>query len=44
VKLPSSIDPEKAEATLRDGVLEISLPKSPDAQPRRLSVRGQASN
>ena len=44
VSLPTNIDPEKAEATLRDGVLEISLPKAPEAQPRRLSVRTQSSN
>jgi HSP20 family protein len=44
MSVPTNIDPEKAEATLRDGVLEISLPKAPAAQPRRLSVRTQSSN
>lgn len=44
VSLPTNIDPEGAEATLRDGVLEVSLPKAPEAQPRRLSVRTESSN
>lgn len=44
VSLPTNIDPEKAEATLRDGVLEVSLPKVPDAQPRRIVVHSGPSN
>ena len=44
VSLPTNIDPERAEATLRDGIVEISLPKIPAAQPRRLTVRSGPSN
>lgn len=44
VTLPASIDPEKAEAILRDGVIEVSLPKSPEALPRRLTVRSEPTN
>lgn len=38
-ELPAHIDPERATANLRDGLLEIALPKVPAAQPRRLTVR-----
>jgi HSP20 family protein len=44
VTLPTDIDPEKAEATLRNGVIEVSLPKAPEAQPRRLAVRSEPAN
>ena len=44
VSLPTNVDPEHAEATLRDGVFEISLPKIPAAKPRRLTVRSAPSN
>lgn len=44
VALPANIDPEKADATLRDGVLEVSLPKAPEAQPRRLAIRSEPTN
>jgi HSP20 family protein len=37
--LPYRVDPAKASATLRDGVLELRLPKSPEEQPRRLTVQ-----
>jgi len=30
---------EKIEATFQDGVLELSLPFSPEAQPRRIEIR-----
>lgn len=36
--LPAKIDPEKTSATLKDGVLTITLPKLPEAQPRQISV------
>lgn len=39
IALPAPIDPERAEATLRDGLLEIALPKSPEAAPRRLPIK-----
>lgn len=37
--LPTKIDPEKVVATVKDGVLTITLPKAPEAQPRQISVR-----
>ena len=39
--LPTKIDPEKAVATVKDGVLTITLPKAPEAQPRHISIRAQ---
>jgi HSP20 family protein len=37
--LPEGIEPDKAEARYRDGVLEVRLPKSPEAQLRRIDVK-----
>jgi len=39
LQLPEKIDVEKIEATFQDGVLELSLPFSPEAQPRRIEIR-----
>lgn len=39
--LPTKVDPEHASATLKNGVLTITLPKTPEAQPRQISVRAQ---
>lgn len=36
--LPDTVDSEKVNASGRDGVLEIVIPKQPKAQPRRISV------
>ncbi|MBI3180748.1 MAG: Hsp20/alpha crystallin family protein [Myxococcales bacterium] len=38
VTLPEPIDAEKIEATYRAGVLEVVLPRTPEAQPRKISV------
>jgi len=38
-KLPIPVDSQKAEAQLRDGVLSVRLPKSPNAQPKQISVK-----
>lgn len=40
VTLPAKIDPDKVEATLKNGVLTVTLPKAKEAQPRSISVRG----
>ena len=39
IVLPCDIDAEKVEATLRDGILSITLPKSAGCQPRRIAVK-----
>jgi HSP20 family protein len=38
-ELPAAIDAEKVEAVHRNGVLVLRLPKTPEHQPRRISVR-----
>ena len=37
-QLPTRIDAEKVVATLKHGVLTLTLPKAADAQPRQISV------
>ena len=39
VTLPSDIDAENVEATYRDGVLTVTVPKAPEAKPRRIAVQ-----
>jgi len=39
VRLPSAVDTEKVEATFRDGVLTITLPKDQQALPKRIEVK-----
>jgi HSP20 family protein len=39
VTLPEGLDLDKVEATYRNGVLELRLPKHPDALPRRVEVK-----
>jgi HSP20 family protein len=40
LRLPVEVDADKVEATLRDGVLTISLPKAQAALPRKIEVKG----
>jgi len=37
--LPSTVDPEKVEATHRDGLLTITVPKVEKARPREIQIR-----
>lgn len=37
--LPCAIDPEKATATVKDGVLTVTLEKAPEARPRQITVK-----
>ena len=39
VMLPPGFEPEKVEARYRNGVLEIHVPRTPEAQPRRIEVK-----
>jgi HSP20 family protein len=39
VTLPSGMDPNKVDARYINGVLELHLPKTPEAQPRRIEVK-----
>jgi HSP20 family protein len=37
--LSRELDSERVEATLKDGVLRLSIPKTEEARPRRIEVR-----
>jgi len=37
--LPTGIVPEKVEARYHNGVLEVHVPRSPEAKPRRIEVK-----
>ncbi|WP_394825625.1 Hsp20/alpha crystallin family protein [Pendulispora albinea] len=39
--LPCKIDPERITAKVKDGVLLVTLPKAPEAQPRQITVQSQ---
>ena len=39
LKLPETIDPESIEATVADGVLHVTVAKTPEAQPKRIDVK-----
>ncbi len=38
VRLPDRVDGEHVDATYRDGVLTISVPKAEEAKPRRIQI------
>lgn len=39
IRLPFEVDANRVEATLRDGVLTVKLPKSPAVLPRKIEVK-----
>jgi len=39
IALPTGIVPERVEATFRNGVLEVHVPRTPEAMPRRIEVK-----
>lgn len=41
-ELPSRIDPEKVQASLKQGVLTLTLPKAAAVQPKRVTVQASA--
>lgn len=38
IPLPESVDPDKIQAVLKEGILTITLPKKEEAKPRQISV------
>jgi HSP20 family protein len=38
ITLPSSINIEKIDARFEDGVLEVTLPKSPEVKPKKIAI------
>ncbi|MFO8100978.1 MAG: Hsp20/alpha crystallin family protein [Dehalococcoidia bacterium] len=43
VTLPSTVDEEKVEATLRDGVLQVELPKTEETRARKVPISARKS-
>lgn len=43
VQLPDGLMPDKAEASFRDGVLTLSVPKSAEAKPKTIKVQAKKS-
>jgi len=41
-ELPARVDPEKVQASLKQGVLTLTLPKASEAQPKRITVSATA--
>ena len=39
VALPSWVDPEKVDATYKDGIVRITLAKKPEAKPKSVDVK-----
>jgi HSP20 family protein len=39
IELPVSVDPDKVEATFKNGVLEIRLPKTAESRTRQISIK-----
>ncbi len=39
--LPPTVDTDKVTADLKEGVLTLTLPKKPEAQPKKISVKVQ---
>jgi HSP20 family protein len=39
ILLPVTVEPEKIEAVCKNGILEVTLPKKPEAVTRRIEVR-----
>jgi HSP20 family protein len=41
IPLPEAVDASHIDAELRDGVLHVTLAKKPEAQPMKISVKGE---
>jgi HSP20 family protein len=37
-RIPPTVNLEKIEASMKDGVLKLTLPKKPEAQPRQIKI------
>ncbi|MEP7294366.1 MAG: Hsp20/alpha crystallin family protein [Chloroflexota bacterium] len=43
IRLPQAVDTNAVEATVENGVLTLSLPKTPEAQPRLIPVKSHVT-
>jgi HSP20 family protein len=41
ISLPSTVDPNKAEAEFKNGILTLTLPKVEEAKPKRIPVKAK---
>jgi HSP20 family protein len=41
ISLPTGVKADNAQATYKNGVLELHIPRSEEAQPKRIKVQGQ---
>lgn len=39
IELPQQVDPNKVEASLKNGILTVNLPKRDEVKPRKIEVR-----
>ena len=39
LSLPNTVDPEKIEAVMKDGVLKVTLPKKEEVKPKQIAVK-----
>jgi HSP20 family protein len=39
LSLPNTVDPEKIEAVMKDGVLTVVLPKKEEVKPKQITVK-----
>ena len=39
IRFPADIDADRVQAALKDGVLQVTLPKAPTAKPRKIEVK-----
>lgn len=39
IDLPAEVDVERVEAAYKDGVLSVTLPKAPNARPKRIEIK-----
>jgi HSP20 family protein len=41
VALPKAVKSDQAQATYKDGILKITIPKADEAKPRRISIKAE---
>lgn len=41
ISLPQSVNSEQVEATYEDGILTLTLPKAPEAQPKLIAIKNK---